>query len=146
MSAGNGYRDDLVAAQQRIAELERRVASSLGTSAVAARLAALVRERAAVVAATKPRSVWRMLVWIFVVFFGVAIAFAHDGAWVFAGLAVAAPFGVGVVGQRISNANVKAAIQQLALIDQEIAAIEQGTAARLLAEAAPEGPHAREQT
>jgi len=124
MSGGDAYRDDLAAAQARIANLEKLVAADRGASAQARTVAALLAERARIVGGVEPPHVWSRLRYFFVVFGVVAIAFAADHDWLFASLAVAAPFLMGFIGQRFVVSNAAASARQLALIDERLRAIE----------------------
>jgi hypothetical protein len=119
MSGEREYRDALAAAHERIAQLER---PHVGVQA--ALLAALYRERAGVVQATKPRKVWSTLRLAFVVFWGAAIALAFDRHWLEAAVASISPVIAGLVGQRISTANAHGAGRQLALVEARIAELE----------------------
>jgi hypothetical protein len=120
----DAYRNELAAAQARIAQLEKVVRERSAADAKASTIAALLRERARAVEAVEPRNVWAMLRWSFVVFGVVALAFVVDGDWLFGGLAAVAPALMGLVGQRIADANAAAASRQIALIDERLAEAE----------------------
>jgi hypothetical protein len=125
------YRDDLAAARERIADLERRLADLGSQDARARRLAALVRERTHVDARREAPSVWRRMGWLFVVFAGVGAVFLVRGDLVLGVLALLAPVGMGVGATRLYAAETDAARRQRTLLDQEIAALERGDRAGL---------------
>ena len=120
----DAYRNELAAAQARIEQLEKIVRERSANDAKASTIAALLRERARAVEAVEPRNVWTMLKWSYVVFGVTALAFVVDGDWVFGGLALVAPAAMGLVGQRIADANAAAATRQIALIDDRLAEAE----------------------
>jgi hypothetical protein len=126
MSERSAYRDELEAAHARIARLEGVLAEQTDGDARARRIAALLRERAAVAEATEPPDVWPKLVWLFVVFWVVGIAFLIDHDWIFGTLALVSPFVMGLVAQRVLNANAAAALRQVELIDERLAELEKG--------------------
>jgi hypothetical protein len=124
--ADDGYRDALAAAHSRIEQLERALGEQKKSDSRAAALAALHRERARVAASTRPRDDWKRLVVTRVIvpvgIVGVVLAFAGD--WFFASaavvLSVATWFGVGA----FVRSSAKTAERQLALVEAEIARLE----------------------
>jgi hypothetical protein len=124
VSARDPHRDPLEAAHARIAELERVVAEQRGQDAASRTLIALQRERAAALERMTPPNVWSMLRYVFVVFPVVAIGLAYDRDWILAVVAVAAPFGMAVLGRSFARSNAAAAARQVALIDEKLAAMD----------------------
>jgi len=120
----DAYRDELAAANARIAQLEQIVAAQGSDGVRQKRIAALVRERGMALQSTEPPNVWRMLRWMFIVFPCTGVAFVVDRDWVVGGLAIVLPFVIGSVGQRIANGNAAAAQRQVALIDAQIGQLE----------------------
>jgi hypothetical protein len=124
MSVSDAYRNELAAAQARISQLEKIVRERSANDAKASTIAALLRERARAVENVEPRNAWAWLKWRFLIFGVVAIGFVVDGDWLFGGLALVAPFVMGLVGQRMADANAAAASRQVALIDERLAELE----------------------
>ncbi|HEY8089873.1 MAG TPA: hypothetical protein VIF09_18560 [Polyangiaceae bacterium] len=120
------YRDELGAAQERIARLERLLAERTTGDALSSRVAALLRERAHVEGRITPWSVWPKMWWLFLVFVSVGVVFAMEGDWAMGLASLAAPFAMGFVGQRVVDGNAATAARQLALADGELAAIDAG--------------------
>lgn len=118
------HRDALTAAHERIASLEADADDRRRIDADATRLAALLRERARASSEMAPQSVWGRLPWFFVVFGVAALAFAHDGDWIIAFLAVLSPFAIGLGARAIARSNRRSAVAQVKLIDEEIARLQ----------------------
>ena len=118
------YRDDLAAAHERIAELEKERAEAVVPTREAARLAALEREKRHVLAELEAGDggLGWVLGWPFYVPFGLgAIAFLLDGDPIFAGLAVVSAVFIRWVAKKMlasSRANARRHLEQL---DAEIA-------------------------
>lgn len=118
------HRDALAAAHERIASLEADADERQRIDADAARLAALLRERARASSEMEPQSVWGKLPWFFVVFGVAALAFTHDGDWIVALLAMLSPFAIGLGARAVARSNARAAVAQVKLIDEEIARMQ----------------------
>ena len=127
MPPGDAYRDELSAAQARIAELERLLAEEREVNRKAAAWAALVRERAHTLGAMRAAaSIWPKfsVALVFLVSWLAAAGFFSEQAWFFGGAIVVAPFLVILVARRIARGNAAAASQQLALVAERIAEVE----------------------
>ena len=118
------YRDELAAAHERIADLERERAASIAPTREAAKLAALERERRSVLAELESPmgGLGSVLGWKFYIpFVGVAVAFLLDGDPLFASLAVGAAFFLHWVARKVVTSNRRNAERHLALLEAEIA-------------------------
>jgi hypothetical protein len=125
----DAYRDELAAAQARIAELERVVAAQSASEAQARQITALLRERDRA-SAVPPRSILGVFIWMIVcvVAIGAAIACAVDHDWVVTILAIGAPGVLWLVDRRLAASNAAAAKRQVALIDERLAKMQRPNA------------------
>jgi hypothetical protein len=128
MGGGRSYRDELAAAHARIAQLEEERGHA--GSARTTEIAALERERAGLVTTHEPQDVWRKLVWFFIAFWATAVAFLIDGDYIFGSLAVAGPFLIGKIWQRVLMGDAERAARQLVLVDARIAELRAAESAR----------------
>ena len=118
------YRDDLAAAHERIADLERERAESKAPTREAARLAALERERRHVLAELEApgAGLGSVLGWKFYLPFGAgAVAFLLDGDPLFAVLAIVAGVFLRWIAQKIVASNRASSERHLAQLEAEIA-------------------------